>query len=208
MRDLGLSRKILESVIGAVKVPVTLKMRKGWSEEELTALSLSQIAEDAGIYWITIHSRTREQFYTGTADWGFIREIKKKVKIPVIGNGDLVDPYDCKRMLEETGCDGIMIGRGALGNPWIFRQVECYLKEGRLISPPACEEIIKTALKHLRLLTDLKGEDAGVREMRKHAAWYLRGIRGAGRARRDINRCKTIYEMESVIRGIKGDGSF
>ncbi len=202
MRDLNLSQKIMESVISAVNVPVTLKMRKGWSEKEVTALSLAEIAEDTGIYWITIHARTREQFYTGRADWSFIRELKEKVNIPVIGNGDLNSPDDCKRMLEETDCDGVMLGRGALGSPWIFRQINYYLAEGRLIPPPDKEVIINTALKHLQLITELKGEDTGVREMRKHAAWYIRGIKGASQIRKEIIICKTAAEMESVLRNV------
>lgn len=208
MKDLNLSQKILESVTGAVNVPVTLKMRKGWSEKELTALSLAEIAQDAGIYWITIHSRTWEQFYTGRADWSFIKEIKKKVNIPVIGNGDLKSPDDCKKMFEETGCDGIMIGRGALGSPWIFRQACYYLKEGKLLPQPDKEEIINTAFKHLELICELKGEDVGVREMRKHAAWYIKGIRGAGRIRKEINTCRTIQEMESLLKNVPDQGDF
>ncbi len=199
MRNLPLAQRILESVTGAVEIPVSLKMRKGWQEGEVTALPLAKIAEETGVSFVTIHGRTREQFYRGEADWDIIREIKESVNIPVVGNGDLRSPQDCKRMIEETGCDGIMIGQGALGNPWIFKQVERYLKEGELISPPSQQEVINIVLEHLSLLTDLKGERTAVKEMRKHVSWYIKGIKGSNLLRKKINQCETVQEMEKAL---------
>ncbi len=199
MKDLPLARAIIDSVSQAVKVPVTLKVRKGWSEEDHAAFSLARYAEEAGLHWITVHGRTREQFYSGKADWEIIGAIKDSVSIPVIGNGDVQGPLDCKRMMEETRCDGVMIGRAALGNPWIFKQCRHYLETGNILAGPSLQEVLQTCLRHLSLLVDLKGERIGVREMRKHASWYFRDFPGAAALRREINNCESILDMEKAL---------
>lgn len=199
MNDLPLAQKIMERVAGAVQVPVSVKLRKGWGEGGEAALPLSLLAEESGIAWVALHGRTREQFYRGRADWGIIRKVKERVGIPVVGNGDLVTPGDCRQMLRETGCDGLMVGRGALGNPWIFQRAIYYLEAGELLPGPGLEEIVAMARRHLGALVELKGEKTGVQEMRKHAAWYIKGIRGAARWRREINACETREEMEKVL---------
>ncbi|WP_241421543.1 tRNA dihydrouridine synthase DusB [Candidatus Contubernalis alkaliaceticus] len=203
MRNLPLARVIIDSVSKAVKVPVTLKVRKGWSEGDDAVFSLACYAEEAGLHWITVHGRTREQFYSGKADWEIIGAIKASFNIPVIGNGDVRGPLDCIRMMEETRCDGVMIGRGALGNPWIFQQCRHYLETGNLLPGPPVREVLKTCLRHLSLLVDLKGERIGVREMRKHASWYFREFPGAAALRREINTCESVKDMKEVLAKIK-----
>ena len=202
MRNLPLARSIIESVSRAVEVPVTLKIRKGWSEEDDSAHSLVGYAEEAGLHWVTVHGRTREQFYRGKADWEIIKEIKGKVNIPIVGNGDVKGPLDYVKMKNETGCDGVMIGRGALGNPWVFKQCKYYLETGSFLSGPSREEIFKTCLRHLSLLVELKGEQTAVREMRKHASWYFREFPGAGNLRREINTCERVQDMKSLFEKI------
>ncbi len=202
MRNLPLAKKIMSSVVKAVEIPVTVKIRKGWSREEVTALSLAERAEEAGIDLITLHGRSREEFYGGEADWSIIKRVKEVVQIPLVGNGDITGPLAARKMLKETSCDGIMIGRGAMGNPWIFKRIDYYLNQGELLPPPGVEEIVKVALKHLKLLIDLKGEYIGVREMRKNASWYIKGIKGAARVRRQINSCGTAGEMEDALKSL------
>ncbi len=205
MKNLPLARSIINSVSQAVEIPVTLKIRKGWSEEDVSSLSLAVFAEEAGLHWITVHGRTREQFYAGKADWGIIKAVKEKVSIPVVGNGDVREPRDYLWMLQETGCDGVMIGRGALGNPWIFQQCRHYLETGSLLPAPSLEEVIETSLKHLSLLVERKGEHTGVREMRKHASWYFRDFPGAGHLRREINKCERVRDMQILLKNfVKG----
>jgi len=202
MRNLPLAKKIMSSVVKAVEIPVTVKIRKGWSREEVTALSLAERAEEAGIDLITLHGRSREEYYGGEADWSIIKRVKEVVQIPLVGNGDITGPLAARKMLKETSCDGIMIGRGAMGNPWIFKRIDYYLNQGELLPPPGVEEIVKVALKHLKLLIDLKGEYIGVREMRKNASWYIKGIKGAARVRRQINSCGTAGEMEDALKSL------
>lgn len=199
MRNIPLALKVMASVVGAVKIPVTLKMRKGWSREEVNALALGEGAQEAGIQMITLHGRTREELYGGRAHWDIIRELKERIEIPLVGNGDITGPLEARKILDQTRCDAIMIGRGARGNPWIFRRIEAYLKRGELLPPPGVKEVVRVALKHLGLLVELKGEEAGVREMRKNAIWYIKGIRGAARARRQFNSCRTREAMEEVL---------
>lgn len=190
---------IIRAIVRAVKVPVTVKMRKGWDESTVNAVELACLAENAGAAAVTVHGRTRSQFYSGKADWGIIASVKRAVHIPVIGNGDIWAPADALRMLEQTGCDGIMIGRAALGNPWIFKQTVHYLKTGELIPGPSPGERAAMALRHFGLLVGNKGEIVAVREMRKHAAWYMKSLRGAARLRELVNRAKSAQEMKDIL---------
>lgn len=197
MLDLPRARSIIRAVVNAVKVPVTVKMRKGWDDSSINYLELAAIAEEEGAKAITLHARTRMQFYSGRADWESIKTLKKNVSVPVIGNGDIWTAEDAKRMLEETGCDAVMIARGALGNPFIFREAVALIEEGKKIPPPSPEEKIETAKKHLQLACLFKGEEVAVREMRKHLACYVKGMKGAARIREEINR---ITEKEELLK--------
>ncbi|MDD4239040.1 MAG: tRNA dihydrouridine synthase DusB [Desulfotomaculaceae bacterium] len=199
MKDPNKAAEIVKSVVARVKVPVTVKMRKGWDEKSVNAVELAQAVVDAGAAAITVHGRTRSQFYSGKADWGAIAAVKKAVKVPVIGNGDIWSPAEAPAMFEETGCDAIMIGRAALGNPWIFSRTVHFLKHGELLPEPKPEEKVALALRHLDLLVQFKGERVAVWEMRKHAAWYTRGLRGATRLRDLINRAKSREEISSIL---------
>ncbi|MCL6610500.1 MAG: tRNA dihydrouridine synthase DusB [Peptococcaceae bacterium] len=199
MRNPRLAYDLARAVVTASGIPVTVKMRKGWDEDQVNAVELAVLMEKAGVSAVTVHGRTRSQFYSGRADWNIIREVKKAVGIPVIGNGDVREPLDARRMMDETGCDGVMVGRAAMGNPWIFTRIIHFLETGEILPPPTLEERISTALRHLDLLVRLKGEYTGVREMRKHAAWYLKGMPGAARTRQEINHAETREEMICII---------
>lgn len=200
MLDLPRSRDIIHTIVQAVKIPVTVKMRTGWDENNITCLELARIAEEEGAAAVTLHARTRAQFYSGQADWNMIKKLKQQVNIPVIGNGDIWNAQDAVRMLESTGCDAVMVGRGAMGNPFIFREIVALLENGQPLVPVTPEERIATALKHLDLICQLKGEKVGVREMRKHMAWYIKGIRGAARIRESLNHAVTREEMINLIK--------
>lgn len=201
--DLNNTRRILRAVKQAVKIPVTVKTRKGWDDKNPpTAVALAKIAEEEGASAITIHGRTREQFYSGKADWAIIKAVKEEVKIPVIGNGDIFSPQDAQNMMRETGCDAIMIARGMLGNPWLIERTVKYLDEGILLPEPTVQERIVLAISHLKRVCALKGEEIGVKEMRKHLAWYLKGMRGAARLRDELNRLTAASEVERVLREI------
>ncbi|MGE5653831.1 MAG: tRNA dihydrouridine synthase DusB [Bacillota bacterium] len=190
---------IVRAVVRASKQPVTVKMRAGWDSDHINAVELAKRVEDAGAAAVAVHGRTREQFYAGKADWGIIGRVKQAVSIPVIGNGDVWHPHDAVRLLRETGCDGVMIGRGVLGNPWLIKQTVHYLATGEMLPDPTAAERIEMAVRHLRDLVAYKGEYTGPREMRKHAAWYLKGLRGAAQTREQINQAKSQAEMESVL---------
>ena len=199
MRDVPLAADIVAAVVAASRVPVTVKMRKGWDAALVNAVELALAVEAAGAAAVAVHGRTRDQSYSGAADWGIIRDVRQAVAIPVIGNGDVRSPEDAARMLTETGCDAVMIGRAALGNPWIFRDIATFLATGEVLAPPSLAERVAMALRHLDMVIELYGEKSAVLQMRKHAAWYVRGAHGAAHARVRINAAKTRAEMTEAL---------
>ncbi len=199
MKDPKKVEKILSSMVRHVKKPVTVKFRKGFTEETANAVEIARIAESCGVAAVAVHGRTREQYYSGKADWKIIRQVKEAVKIPVIGNGDVFKPEDAKRMLDETGCDGVMIARGAKGNPWIFKRTAHYLETGELLPGPDVEEIKAMILRHGKLLVQYKGEKTAMREMRKHMAWYTAGLPHSASLRNEINQVETLQEMGQLL---------
>ncbi len=199
LKDLKLAEKIIKSVVSASKVPVTVKFRKGYDGEHINAVDLACIAEENGAKLITIHGRTREQMYTGKVDYEIIKQVKEAVKIPVVGNGDIFDEVSAKRMFDETGCDGIMVARGSQGNPWIFKDIIEYLSSGEIGIKPSTKEKINMILKHLDLAVKYKGEYIAVREMRKHIAWYLKGINGAAKVKELINREQNLEKVKEIL---------
>lgn len=200
MKQPGLAEKILTGLVRAVKKPVTVKLRKGFDDSCCNAAELARIAEACGVAAVAVHGRTREQYYSGRADWDIIRQVKEAVKIPVIGNGDVNSPEAAKAMLEQTGCDGVMIGRAAQGNPWIFRDTVHFLETGSLPPPPSVEEKKRMVLEHAALQLQYKGEYTAVREMRKHLAWYTAGMPHSARFRQLINSMET---MEALTEGVE-----
>lgn len=191
--------EMVSAVTERVSKPVTCKMRIGWDEDHIYAVENAKAAERAGAAAISLHGRTRVQMYEGKADWDIIRQVKKAVNIPVIGNGDVTSPELAEKMLKETGVDAVMIGREALGNPWMIYRTVHYLETGELIDEPEVDDKVEIALLHLRRLVDLKGEKVGVMEMRKHASWYLKGVRGNGKARKALNQAETEAEMIEIL---------
>ncbi len=200
MLDLSRSRALIRAVVKAVKIPVTIKMRRGWEDDSKAFLELAIIAEQEGVKALTLHARSRIQFYSGQADWGLIKELKQKSSLPIIGNGDIWKAEDAVKMLEITGCDAVMIGRGAMGNPFIFREAVELVEKGRKISPPTVEERIQTAIRHLELACRFKGEEVAVREMRKHFSWYIKGWPGAAKIRLQINSAQTSSQLIQAIK--------
>lgn len=196
--DLEKAERILKCVIQNAKVPVTLKIRKGWDKENIVAVEIAKIAEKVGISAITVHGRTRSEFYTGKVDLDIIKKVKENVKIPVIGNGDVVDGETAKKMFEYTGVDGIMIGRGSFGNPWVFRDIITYLKTGESIKEPTKEEKSVVIKKHIELAVEEKGEIA-VKELRKHIAWYTKSLKNSSEFRDSINKIETKEELINKI---------
>lgn len=190
---------MVSAVVDAVEKPVTVKMRIGWDEEHIFAIENAQAVERAGGSAVSMHGRTRVQMYEGDANWDILRQVKQSINIPLIGNGDVKTPQDAKRMLEETGVDGVMIGRAALGNPWMIYQTVKYLETGELTGEPSVQEKMDVCKLHLDRLIAMKGEYVAVREMRKHAAWYLKGIRGNAKARNAINECLTRAELVGLL---------
>ena len=203
MREPKQVEALLSSLVKAVNKPVTVKFRKGFDDDHVNAVEIARIAESCGVAAVAVHGRTREQFYSGKADWDIIRQVKEAVQIPVIGNGDIFTPQDAKRMLEETGCDGLMIARGARGNPWIFRRIAHYLDTGELLPEPDAREVGTMILRHARMQAELKGESLGMKEMRKHIAWYTAGLRGSAALRRQCNTLETLAELEKMLAEVK-----
>ena len=199
MKNPELAERILSTMVKAVKKPVTVKIRKGFDDTCINGVELAKRAEAAGVSAVAIHGRTRQQYYSGKADWDIIRQIKETVSIPVIGNGDIFTPQDGKRMLEETGCDGIMVGRGARGNPWLFGALKSYLEDGTLLPPPTLAERKAMILRHCRMLVEQKGECMGMREMRKHVGWYTAGCPGSAAFRREANLVEQVDRLEELL---------
>ena len=199
MKNPKLAEEVLKAVVNKSKKPVTLKIRKGWDDNSVNAVEIAKIAEASGISALAIHGRTREQYYSGKADWDIIAKIKENISIPVIGNGDVFEVEDAINMIKKTNCDAIMIGRGAQGNPWIVKRINHYMKTGEILPEPTCDEKINTALKHLKLAVEEHGEYVAVREMRKHIAWYLKGLRGSARLRDEINKIESYEEVVSKL---------
>ncbi|MDF2558224.1 MAG: tRNA-dihydrouridine synthase [Bacillales bacterium] len=193
---------IVKAVVESVQLPVTAKIRMGWDSEHIFAVENAKAIEAAGAKAIALHGRTRVQMYEGVANWNIIRDVKQAINIPLIGNGDVKTPQDARRMLDETGCDAVMIGRAALGNPWMIYQTVRYLETGELILEPTPKEKVDVCMLHLDRLIAIKNENIGVREMRKHAAWYLKGIHGNARVRNAINDCTTRAEMHALLYGL------
>ena len=205
LKNPELAAKVLKAVVGNSEKPVTLKIRKGWDDTCINAVEIAKIAEDCGISAIAIHARTREQYYSGKADWDIIRQVKENVSIPVIGNGDVFEVEDAINMLNQTNCDAIMIGRGAQGNPWIFKRINHYMQTGEILPEPTLEEKINTAKKHLKLAVEEHGEYVAVREMRKHIAWYLKGLRNSARVRDEINKIESYEEVVNKLESYMQD---
>lgn len=199
LRDPALIGRIVEKTARAIHKPVTVKIRKGFEGEDIDIVKIAQIVEESGGAAIAVHGRTREQYYSGRADWDAIRRIKEAVSIPVIGNGDVDSPEKALEMLEQTGCDAVMIGRAARGDPWIFSRTRAYIMEGRHVPHPDKEEIRRMILRHGRLLVECKGEYTGMREMRKHVAWYTAGMPHSAGLRREVNTLESYSHLERLM---------
>lgn len=199
LKNIPLAAKIIEKTVKAIDKPVTVKFRKGFGADEVQAIEMAKAAEAAGAAAVAVHGRTREQYYSGKADWEIIRRVKEAVKIPVIGNGDIFTPQDAKRMIEETGCDAIMAARGARGNPWLFRDIIDYLEKGILHEKPSLKEMTDMMLRHAEMHIRYKGEYQGIREMRKHVAWYTAGYHGSARMRQAVNEVESYEALKQLL---------
>lgn len=199
MKNPILAGKIIEKTVNAVKKPVTVKIRKGFDDEHINAVEMAHIAEESGAAAIAVHGRTREQYYSGNADWEIIRKVKEAVSIPVIGNGDLTCAKDIEKMAEETGCDGFMIGRGVQGNPWLFNQILHYFETGEELKKPSFEEVTQMLLRHAAMQLEFKGEYTGIREIRKHAAWYTAGYKNSSKLRGRINEVENYEQLKALF---------
>lgn len=199
MRDPVLAEKIVAAVKKASgSIPVTVKIRAGWDDDHINAVEMAKRAEAAGAAAVTVHGRTRQQMYAPPVNHNIIAEVKKAVSIPVVGNGDITDGISAAKMLEDTNCDFLMVGRGALGRPWIFQQINAYLADGRILPEPPVSERMRVMCKHIQMICEYKGERIGIREARKHAAWYTKGIRGAAEYRRQLGQLESIAQLEEI----------
>ena len=199
MKNPKLIYEIVSQTVKAIQKPVTVKIRKGFDDDHVNAVEVAKVIEEAGASAVAVHGRTREQYYSGKADWDIIRQVKEAVSIPVIGNGDVTSGEKALAMKEQTGCDGIMIGRGAEGNPWIFRELVEYDRTGVLPGRPSKEQIKETMLRHARLQIEFKGDYLGIREMRKHVAWYTKGMKGSAKLRDEINKVESYEELKQLL---------
>lgn len=202
MKNPKLVEEIVTKTVKAIQKPVTIKIRKGFDAAHVNAVEIARIAEGSGAAAVAVHGRTREQYYHGKADWDIIRQVKEAVRIPVIGNGDVDSPEAAERMMRETGCDGIMIGRGAQGNPWIFHQILHWMETGEKEERPSLLEVKEMILRHARLQVECKGTYTGIREMRKHVAWYTTGYPNSSKLRAKVNEVESLEQLEDLIQGL------
>lgn len=202
MKNPKLCGEIVKEVVSAVDIPVTVKMRKGWDDNSVNCIEVAQIAEENGASAVAVHGRTRQQYYKPPVDWDIIREVKSRLSIPVIGNGDVTSGEKAKRLYEHTGCDMIMVGRGALGNPWLFNEINQYIKTGVVPKKPAPEEKLDVMIKQIERMCELKGEFLGIRQSRKHIVWYLKGFRGAAALRNEAGHISSLEELHILAKKV------